>query len=219
MYYAVPDSQAEEVLSLLEDYEMLPYKESSVRAGFLVVTGQGKYPFYLMQDPESCQGPQREFWELATACNGQGTGYPQWIAYMSSENITSAQFRGEGGGKYSSNPELAAGDDFLLTISTEDPESIQKISSYLKEMSVTSMTEIVSGEENFYGFGSDPGRYDVRLSFRNGAEYFLTGSGGQLVFQDAHEQVFYTLEDEDSHKGLRDLVASLPEASVQFRQQ
>ncbi len=215
MYYLLTDRQLKETaLTLLEDYDSPEYNQDRIRVGFLIFTDKTKYPLYLYKNPNGYNKDEEELLELADICNQQPKGYMQWIAYMSTENIVEARFVGQGGGRYTHNPEATSHNEFALTLNTNDLESIRKISNYIKDMAVVSVDDIVTGAENFYGFGSDPGIYDLWLTYKNGVVYYLHGSGSQIVFHDAHEQIFFTLQDDDAHKGLRDLIASLPETKV-----
>lgn len=203
------DADITAALDALEDYipEKVSPKSREQQRGFLIFTDKGKYPVYLPDEGKKEQ--TRELYALSGAYNGKYPRHIQWLVYMSTENIESVTFGGFGGKGYTH-------EDYRETYSIDaqitNPESIEKISRFLKEMVVTPESDVSYERSNP---GTPAGVFDLRIDFKNGIHYYCSGPFFSIYSSDMPEQITYREDDKlEQTTSLRDLMMELPQSRL-----
>ena len=212
-YTDLKDTQP--LLSSLEQIDTNQSVENSDKVGFLVFTDQSKYAFYL--DAAAEIAPEKSLVQEALENNKATEGIAQWLAYMSTSNITKVYFDGSWGPEYSLKA-WPKTDHLWYSINVEatDIETIQTVSDFLKSMKVEEASDI-------YVFSGTPNPannlFSLSLTFSIGVSYAIFGdtTGKMNCFtiysSDMEETITYKCT-ENTMKALLDCMADLKTAVI-----
>ena len=165
-YHSYPYPQTVSFLSDLEKLDTGASFQSGDMVGFLVFTDAGKYAFYL--NPNTDDENERVLAEEASGNNASVNGKIQWIAYMSTSNITQIMYTGA---KDAYSP--------TVDITVTDREDIERISRFLKSVSVEAGPVISPFSGNFADINLALNySFSVSIRFSTGVEYLIVGYPG-----------------------------------------
>ena len=210
LYHPVGNlEKAAGVLAGLEEMETDTDVTGTDRVGFLVFTDKAKYAYYL--DAASQDESQKDLIQASKNHNSASTGIAQWLAYMSTSNITNVKFSGECGPGFSLK-KWTDQKSFHIDVDTNDPASIQAVGSFLKSMTVNAKPEI-SAHTGRNWATNDGEHFSIILNFSSGTKYGIEGSHDWIYItsSDMQEDIIYQCTS-DVIKALRDCMAGLTKA-------
>ncbi|MCI8441112.1 MAG: hypothetical protein HFG27_01075 [Provencibacterium sp.] len=201
----------ERVLKALENYQppvSHKTKDLSECLGFLVFTGEEKYPLYLPHNSSDRQ--TKELFALSKEMNAAYPRHIQWFVYMSPENIESIQFGGFAGKGYTNKDYQKT---YRIDARITERESIEAVSDFLKGMVVTGDTKVFYEPMNP---GTPAGLYFLKIYFKNDIVYSCFGPFLDISSSDMKEEIFYSEEESlNQTDSLRDLFLELPETKTE----
>lgn len=204
-YIQNPDKIAE-IVPLLEKFTA----ETTGKAGalgFLLFTDKGKYAYSITEK-------STELGQIATDCNEiySFLRHAQWLCYMSAENIETIEFSGLGGSGYSLK-DYPQQETFSIGVNTTSKDTIQKITSFLKNIKVEPNARVNEGLDNPV---TVMGLIDMRIHFKTGTTYTIFGYLDEFSIStdDLNQSINYKTSEQQI-QALRDFMALLPEATLQ----
>ena len=165
--------------------------------GFLVFTNKGKYSYTISEGSD-------ELLQYAKECNKtySHARHAQWLCYMSPENIESFSFQG-----------LDQSGEYSVYLKTKDPESLKKIASFLKNLTVEPNPGTHPGQTNP---SAVTGSYLITMYFKTGTFYTMTGfDNGLAIYADDLDYSIAYKAVEQQIPTLRDFVALMPDARLE----
>lgn len=199
-----------EVLDLLDGFQQNPIQTPEC-IGFLIVTGDGKYPVYLSGVRPYDDSKADRLIETCVNFNEAYSSTASWVAYLDIDKIAGISFEGLGGYGYSlyNYPTDLV---FQISLDTRNTATINTVGAFLKNLEVAPFPKIYS--ETVANMAPDS-YYALDIELVNGVVYHIFGydEGICISSSDSAETVVYGCT-QNQVKAMRDMMAELRGVSL-----